>query len=330
MFFLLIVLYSSTVEAKVTNYIGAYVQAGEWSMLPSQSAYKMSYGVGGGAGFLYEMQAGFKYTKTRFLLQLGVGPQGGMTSFMQSSTATEVLENQLDLDKEKFDYVYEVTDRRDRYTNVGVQVPLMVGVQHGKFYMLAGVKVNANLYKRVQAKALINTYGRYEGIPDLRNMPEYQFFTDYKKEGKAPANINNLDINISAEIGGRVGGIFTDATGYDVPKRLIEYRLAGFFEYGLMDLHTPHDGVKSLVLPSGYNDVNTEPVHSTYSMMTNLGINDIMSTANFASKVNNLMVGIKFTILFQIPEEPKCVMCQDNYVGSTPRRSGSRGMKYEE
>jgi hypothetical protein len=60
-------------------------------------------------------------------------------------------------------------------------------------------------------------------------------------------------------------------------------------------------------------------------------LNDIMSTTGFASAVKNLMVGLKFTILFQIPEPGQCVICRDAYVstvGSGRVRSG--GVKYEE
>ncbi len=325
---LLAVLFCGTLEAKVTNYIGAYGQLGEWTFLPSGSKFGPSFGVTGGAGFVYEMQAGPTYGQTRFLLQLGLGPQAGMTSFMQGSNMIVERANQTDLQGDPFTYVYEIANRRDQYTNVGVQIPVMVGVQHHKFYMLAGVKVNANLYSRVNTRADINTFGRYEDIPDLRNMPEYQFFTNYPLKGSAKANISMIGMDLSLEMGGRFGGIITDAVGYDVPKRKIEYRLAGYIDYGLLDMHAKRD-LEGFTAPQDYNGATTAPVYGTQSMITGLQVNDIMSTANFASKVSGLVVGLKFTVLFQLPEEGKCVICQDNYVSSV-RRGGRRGMKYEE
>ena len=320
---LLAVLISGAVEAKVTNYIGAYGQVGEWTFLPSGGKYGPSFGVTGGAGFLYEMQAGPQYGPTRFLLQLGVGPQAGMTSFIQGSNMRVELTNQYDPQFQPFTYVYEIADRRDQYTGVGVQVPIMVGVQHHKFYMLAGVKVNANLYSKVNTKALVNTFGRYEDIPDLRNMPEYQFFSNYPLKGSAKANISTIDLDLSLEIGGRFGGVITDAVGFDVPKRKIEYRLAGYVDYGLMDLHAKKD-LPGLRTPDTY-----DRKYNATTMVEGIAVNDIMSTSNFASKVSNLVVGLKFTILFQLPEEGKCVICRDNY-GSSVRRGGRRGVKYEE
>ena len=50
---LLAMLFSGAVNAKVNNYVGAYANVGEWTLLPSQSNYGPSFGVAGGAGFLY-------------------------------------------------------------------------------------------------------------------------------------------------------------------------------------------------------------------------------------------------------------------------------------
>ena len=340
---LLAMLFSGSVNAKVNNYVGAYANVGEWTLLPSQSNYGPSFGVAGGAGFLYELQAGGTYSPTRFLFDVGVGAQGGMTSYIQSSNMTVPLLNQKDLDDEPFTYIYELQDRHDQYNNLAVQVPLMIGVQHRKFYMLVGAKFVANVLTRAHSTAIVNTFGRYTDpnnqliYDDFRNMPEYQFFEGYKLKGSAKASLG-MDVDLSVEIGGRLGPVY-DAVGYDVPKRKIEYRLAAFVDYGLLDIHT-NRSLDGLVMPSGYNVGETAPVYNTTSMIDNLKVNDIMSTETtnldgtkqpFAKSVNSLMVGIKFTVLFQLPEPGQCVICRDAYGTSIrSRRSSSRGMKYEE
>ena len=361
---LIALLFGGTIEAKVDNYVGLYADAGEWSFLPSGSDYKASYGVTGGLGFLYEMQAGDdylvsqalrlqagkKYGPTRFLLDVGLGAQAGMTAFMQNSNSEIVLPDQQDLDKKTmtFDYVYEIKDRHDNYKDVCVQVPLMVGVQHRKFYMLVGVKANAHMLTRAHTSAKIDTYGRYKEFDDFRNMPEYQFFTDYALKGVSNAKLK-LHADLSLEVGGRLG-LVTDAVGFDVPKRTVEYRLAGFVDYGIMDLHTNGTN-EALGVPSDpdnpssmtvtldkalqyngskadYPTYNTYPVYNSTSMMDPLVFNDIMSTKGFADKVTNLVVGIKFTILFQIPEPGQCAICRDAYGISPSPRSGR--LQYEE
>lgn len=326
---MLVLLLSGSLQAKVFNYVGLYGQVGEWSLLPSQSDFGPSFGVNGGAGFVYELQAGGKYAPTRFLMQVGVGPRAGMTSFIQGSNMLVERKNQLDLQGDVFDYVYEIQNRHDSYTNIGVQVPILIGVQHNKFYMLAGVKVNANLIKTATTTATLNTYGRYKEIPDLRNMEDYQFFSNYPLSGKASANLSNLSLDACLEIGGRFGGVFTNAVGFDVPKRKIEYRLAGFVEYGIGDIHSARS-LEGFVAPQTYNGDDTYPVYNSTSMIDNLQVNDVMSTANFAAKVTNLVVGLKFTVLFPLPEEAKCVLCRDAYHSSARTHSSRRGMQYEE
>ena len=336
-FLLFALLLCGSMNAKVTNYIGATAQVGEWSLMPSGSTYSPSMGVAGGLGFLYELQAGRTYSPTRFLLDMGVGAGAGMTSYRQSSSATVERLNQLDSDGWQFDYIYNVNNRRDSYNDVAVHVPLMVGMQHKRFYFLAGVKVYAHIWTKTKSTASIETYGRYTygageggatiigttGQSDLRDVPAQQFFTGFPKSGGVKTTLN-LDMDASLEIGARLGKVFYDI-GYDVPKRKIEYRLAAFVDYGLLDLHSK--GTKdALIAPSAY-----DPTPNATTMVDNLVMNDIMSTTGFASKVNNLVVGLKFTILFQMPDEGKCVICADGYTSSVRSFGGSRrGMQYEE
>ena len=331
------VLFSGSIQAAVNNYIGAYGFLGEWSMRPSQSDYKMSYGVAGGAGFLYELQAGAKYKPTRFLLDIGVGAWGGMTSYLQSTDQVVPMLDQLDLQGDKFDYIYEVKNRHDQYNDIAVQVPLMVGLQHRKFYMLVGAKVNAHMYTKAYTTATISTYGRYANIPDLRNMPDYQFFSDQPFRPKPITTSLKLDIAASLEIGGRLGTVH-DAVGYDVPKRKIECRLAGFIDYGLTDIHRGGNN-PGLITPKSYDTNPSSPdyVYQTHTMIDNLQANDIMSTSTinaagteipFAKAVNSMMIGLKFTILFQLPEPGQCVLCNESYRSIASPRRGR--LKYEE
>ena len=292
---------------------------------------------------MYELQARSKYNPTRFLLNVGVGAFGGLTAFAQTNEATAVLKDQYDLDGDQFDYVYDLRDRHDQYTDIALQVPLMVGVQYGKFYALIGAKVYSHFYTKSHSTGILSTYGKYSEFDEFRDMPEYQFFTNIalpRAGQKDPKTSLKLDIDASIEIGGRLG-VISDGTGFDVPKRTVECRLAGFVDYGLMDIHYSLDKPQlgafdntGAVVPLegnlGYNDATTAPVYNTESMINNLVLTDIMSTSGFASKVNNLFVGLKFTILFQLPEPQKCVMCTDGYVSSASSGGSRRGMKYEE
>ncbi len=293
--------------------------------MPTKSDYTTSFGVAGGLGFLYELQAGPAYGPTRFLFDIGVGADYGMTAYDVKANQTQTLYNQKDMQEDVFDYVYQVRDRKDQYTNLALRVPIMFGVQHKQFYMLAGVKIGANLMTNMQTKATLTTYGDYLKFDDFRNMPEYQFFEGLPLEKKTPISLSPINLDVSFEIGGRIGYL-TEAVGYDVPKRKIEYRLAAFIDYGVLDMHKA-DFRESLTVPGAYD---AAAAYGTTTMIDELETNDIMSTTNFAKSVNNFMVGLKFTVLFQLPEAGKCVICRDAYRSSASGGGSRRRMKYEE
>ena len=72
------------------------------------------------------------------------------------------------------------------------------------------------------------------------------------------------------------------------------------------------------------------PYGTNQSMVDGMTTNDIITTQNFANTLNNFMVGLKFTVLFQLPEAGQCIICRDAYRSSASSGGGRRGMKYEE
>jgi len=330
---LLLGLLCSPVRAEVENCAGLNVAAGEWSMLPFSSTHQPSVGGAGSLGFTYEMRAGKAYSSTRFLLHTGLNLKGGLTNFGQSAAKDSVaLMGQTDLDGDPFIYVYKLDGRQDKYVGGAVQVPLMIGVQHKRFYMLAGVKVNAYVFMRSITSTNVTTYGVYaafpQGINILKDKPEYQFFNDIKVDAGKSMGLK-LDLDGALEIGCRLGGIVAEESGYDVPRNKVEYRLAAFADFGILDFHTAGNS-KPLVTPTTYDTDKSSKnyVYNTRSMVDGLEMNDVMSTTGFASSVHNLTVGIKFTVLFQLPDKLPCVICNDTFTRS--RSARRTGMKYEE
>jgi hypothetical protein len=189
------------------------------------------------------------------------------------------------------------------------------------------------MWTQRKTTATMTTYGRYMDkandqpiFDDFRNMSEYQFFTDEPLK-ESQQTYFKLDADLSVEIGARLG-VINYAVGYDVPKRKLEYRIGAFMDYGLFDVHTSGK-LQALNLPRGFS-YNSAEAYGTRTMIDNLELNDVMRTKGFAKKVQNLMVGVKFTLLFQMPEQKKCVMCADNYKSSATSGGSRRGMQYEE
>ena len=336
----LALLFSGVLNAKVHHNFGGSVYGGEWSLVPLQSENKPGLGGAGGLGFVYEMQYDFPYTTARLLVQTGIGFQMGHTSLKTSGLLNDTLKAQYD-GSDTFDYIYALSNCHDTYTSYDAVVPFMVGVQYQKFYALAGFKMHYYASTTAKSSANILTYGSYKRLDDEGNWqplypgdpdlgegnlghdPYWQFFDNVEKKSEGPAKFD-MNVDVTLEVGGRIGGA-TQASGFDVPKRRTEYRIAAFADFG----------VTNIFKGGGAGPLNKEGV--TYHggsndpyMTDNVTLNPLVSSKNYANSVHNLTVGIKFTVLFQLPEPKACVVCRDAYRNSTPRFRGGRGMQYEE
>lgn len=298
---------------QVKNFVGVWAEAGDWTLLTRGSTLPNSLGGGGGIGFSYDLQA------NHFILDLGVGITGGQTIFRVPDFKS-VLPNQIDAEGDAFNYVYSLTDRKDAYSNMMVQIPILFGGQYKRFYALAGVKFGFSAVTQAHISGSLTTYGSYfigdkQVWDDFRDMPELQFFTDKAVSAKTNTNFDvNLDVSI--EIGARLG-FMSDHTGFDVPKSKVQYRLALFADYGVLDIHKAQNN-PALV---------TQNIYNQEDMISGLRFGDILSTSNAASAINNLFVGIKFTVLFELPNKKGCVLCRDSQISLISSGKGRRNIE---
>lgn len=291
-------------HAQLKHNFGLTVEGAEWTMLTQESELQPSMGGAGGLGFAYELQ------KKHFIFQTGLGVLYGQSAF-RTPNAIDSLPGAVDNDGEVFTYVYDMRNRRDNYTNIAAQIPLLIGGQWNRFYFLLGAKVTLNVIQNANVTGKLTTYGLYRQYDDFINMSEYQFFQDKPVAYQSKVNFNSLDIDGTAEIGFRLGYL-PSATGFDVPKTRVQYRLALFADYGIFDLHRPAEK-HAMTVPGLYN---------SQDMLSGLNMNDYLSTTNAAKQVNSLLVGIKFTMLFELPGPRYCVMCQDDRLRN--RRGGTK------
>ena len=94
-------------------------------------------------------------------------------------------------------------------------------------------------------------------------------------------------------------------------------------------------------MPEGY-DVTADNYTldgSNRSMVEKVQPNDILAVDYnpvldkpvFGDKfVRYLFVGVKFTILFELPKPGECVICRDSYLPTYKSGRRGRGVKYEE
>ena len=259
----------------------------------------VSFGIGNGVGVGYEMRA------SAFLLNVGVGINF-THSIVNVGELTQTLKDQKDDDwisgGELFDYTYTQTHRHDSYSNLSVQVPLMIGAAVKRFYFLAGAKLDLSVLARSEAKATISSTMKYHDypspVPDMENHGVFKNALIIQKPVKVEFS---PQVMASAEIGYRFVTV-ASGRGWDVPKEERNYwRVALFADYGLFDIHKKENN-DFITFPSEYS--------SDAAKMKDITINHIFSTKQAENAVRNLMVGVKVTYLFQLPEKQKCVMCQ--------------------
>lgn len=294
----------SAQRLKNRHSLGVWVEGAEWSMLVKDAEFANSLGVAGVVGGAYELQRG------HFLFDAGIGAGVGYGTF-NTQDQSAVLKDAIDyIDEERFNFVYQMAKRSDDYTNLSLQIPVMVGGTWNRFYFLAGAKLYANMMTWTRVNGLLITYGDYAAYDDFRDMPEYGFVSDKEATYKGRTNFN-LDVDASIELGAKLGYL-EESTGYDVPKAATQYRIAVFADYGLLDLHKSQSKA-ALVTPTEYTPGE--------GMLNGVTMNDILSTNGAAKMVNNLMVGVKFTVLFQLPEPRNCVICNQNRLRSRKGRT---------
>lgn len=342
---LIALLVSGGAKAEIKHYVGAHVNFGEWTLWEQKALPQNSFGAAGNVGFSYELQVGPAYGQTHFLLNIGLSAQVGTTAFHVVSPMTYSLKVAKDANNDEFEYTYKISNRSDRYNKLVLQMPVMIGVQHNRFYMLAGVKVGYNPLTTYKTSGTLTTFGKYKAFPDQYDDPEQQFYygdnainlDSIKTSSWDVKTIERFCVDATLEIGGRIGEIYS-GSGFDVPKRTTEFRLAGFVDFGVTGFtQWSNDNPKALYgYPSEYD---TEK-----DMTSGLKIYDLMSAKDYLpaserpasegdgitkaiSVGHNVMVGLKFTVLFQIPVKGKCVHCHDNYSPSSWR---GRRVHYEE
>lgn len=292
---------SAPISAQVSHFLGAWAQGGEYTYraVIARDIFDMksSLGGGGGLGFVYEMRAG-----DHFLLDVGVGGNSAWTRF-KVPDRKYALHNMVDSEGEVFDYVYDVRHRRDAYWVTSVQVPLLVGGQWGRFYFLAGAKFNMALMTISTMKAEVSTLGEYKQyITPLHNIPA-QGFIDNMPFVQQQSVAFKPNVTASVEIGCRLGEIYKEK-GFDVPSQKVQYRIAGFVDYGILDSHIA-TGSPLMHVPATYNAKNPLEGLNACNVMSSKEVNDIRGA------FTTLMVGVKFTVLFQLPKSKSCVICRD-------------------
>lgn len=246
-----------------------------------------------GGGF----EAGYELNVRAFILQFGAE-----CTYLNAGLGLKDFTQQIDLmddDNPSGSYTgnYAFSGNSDRYRFANLNIPLMVGFRVRRFYLLAGGKVGFNLFARNTTTTTVLSTGTYpDFIDDFENMPNHSF-GEMKETGEFAGRFPG-NAYLSGEVGFYLNESYSASkTKYRVAASgsKIRFRVAVFADYGLMNLRVNKIN-ESLTL-------KREDVASPYRPY----LNGFIRSENMrGTLINNLFVGVRFTVLFGLEKEPGC------------------------
>ncbi len=257
----------------------AYMGAG--TLNQSNALQQLKGGPGAGLDVTYNLEYG------HFLFETGLDFR-----FLNSTSAYGLTATRIDQAYgATYDYMFD--NLRETRNMLGIGIPVMFGAQFSRYFFLLGAKLHYELpmgYSHrgqydivVTDPALLEPYGM--GIHNLNGQ------TDTKMQFKP------IDLSIAAEVGIDLDEWLQAQPDKKKAKKVkpgqrqpfgrehVHYRVSLFAEYGVLNINnTP------AALPVAFAGNNVE-VNNTNTFLA----------MNGDTKLNNLFVGAKFAIQFEVP-----------------------------
>lgn len=249
-----------------------------------------------------DVGVGYRMYRNHFLLEAGV--EGLYGVYQLGSKPTEMSFDMVDSQNDPFIMHAYITNQIDAIQHVDVQIPLMIGGEWKHVYFLAGAKVGLNVFGSAVTRASLTataTYNRF--ADDFASMPNHQLYDNAPLRSKAQPLTFKPQVYGTAEIGYRLGDVYTQ-TGADVPQMRTRFYIAAFAQYGVLNMHKAMGAgypVTAVDDGKGNKEFQVVPAYNT------LPYRDLV--------VNNLFVGVKLTVAFEMPKTKICVICKEREAG---------------
>ncbi len=280
-----------SIHAQTTHNIYLSAEGGYSSFL-LKDAPDFTTSSGWGSGF----EAGYELNVNSFVLKLGAECTFLNAGLDLGDFTQEFALIDDDNPNQPYTGNYTFSGNSDSYSFANLNVPLMVGFRVRSFYLLAGGKVSFNLYTHSKTTTTVLSTGTYpDFIDDFEDMPNHSFGETkevHKFSGNFPGN---------AYLSGELGFYLNDK----LPKRTkyrrapsgnkTKFRIAAFADYGLKNLHENTKN-ESLLLDGGGSVSPFRPYLNSFIRSENM----------HGSKINNLFVGLRFTVLFSFEKVQDC------------------------
>ncbi|MBQ6776706.1 MAG: hypothetical protein IJP52_00100 [Paludibacteraceae bacterium] len=274
------------------HFISLWGSAGYSTLLHNSSEIKA------GPGFAPSIGVGYRYYHTGFIMQLGVEGQYALwTNKLNTSSLTM---NMRDTEGDVFSMKASVNESKDRMHAINVNIPILFGYEYHRIYFLAGVGAGLNVWAQTSSHSSVTTMGDYERFIDpFVDMPNHGFTRGKSVDSKKYDVQMNLNLMLHAEIGARVDRFYKEK-GADVPKHKYRMYVAAFADYGILNVHKNKDYGQAL----SYNETSEGLQFYVVPAM--------VSSQLYNKRVTPLTIGVKFTVLFELPKPKVCLMCREN------------------
>lgn len=238
---------------------------------------------GGGAG----LTLGYNLEYGHFLFETGLDFR-----FLNSTSNYGFQAQRMDVNTNAR-YSYWFDNMHEMRNMMQIGVPVMFGAQFNRFYFLAGIIAGYSLWSNY------SQWGKYDVVVDdpIFMEPYGKGIHELNGQTNAPIKFRQPELSLAAEIGLDLDEWLQKQPTEEYKKKKVQpgqrlpfgrqhihYRVALFAEYGV--LNTNNTAAASPVLFDGQ-----ELIQKTNTMLA----------MNGDTKLNNLFVGAKFVVQFEVP-----------------------------
>lgn len=287
---------------------------------------------GGGAGFLgiqymlKKHKPGDMNPRNMFTFAVGIEPMFlNSTLKMNDFNYSGIYHYNAGGAQSEMDYNMAFRKYKESMNRLSVNVPIMFGGQFSRYYFQVGAKAGVALWGGYTSKSDITMTAKDREIIDVIGSVGSHNLCTQKGKTSGPLKFD-LDVTVSAEF-----GIVMDEwmpasammVGKGKKKIPLSYRLGLFMDYGIMNLNPDNGsgiiGTNRTKVPTTLTEFNyangssqpgpikggTANINSNFSSVK---LNSILGSDYWkegSNKLISLVVGAKFTVLFQVSPQPK-------------------------
>lgn len=262
-----------------------------------------------------ELGVGYRIFHNDFLFATGLGCSYNFYVSNQPIVDTKI--DMLDTEGDPFKMHVYVNHCQDLAHAVNLNIPLLIGGEWGRFYLLAGPKFAYTLYGVTEAKAQCTTSGIYDRFyNDFFDMPNHQFETEQEISNGGKEKLKwGFNLMAHAEVGWCINRQALDKKYHLQPEK-VTWFVSLYADYGLLNINTaPADAENTF-----YYKQTDEGVKYYVTPL-------LLSKPAYNAAFNNLSVGVKFTVLLQLPIAPKQFIYDSDKNTRDWKRGGTQAIK---